>query len=249
MAPDWRMFEGMDHLPLIRFPGTQPFERVAALQRALVSARFEGRIPDVMLLLEHDPVITLGRRALDSYLLADREHLAERGLPVVVADRGGDVTWHGPGQFVLYPIFQCDPRGAPAGHLARLERIAIETARRFGVEAFRRDGFAGAWTREGKLAAIGFRIRRGITFHGLSFNVAPLLDGFSYIVACGLENERVTSLEALLGEFCPSMDAVAAAFEGVTAECLARDVCLTRPDSQGLTGGVFEVLQAFGVND
>lgn len=234
---------------LIRLPGTHPFEPIATLQSALVRARAAETIPDVALLLEHEPVITLGRRARDNFLLESRDRLAARGVAVVVADRGGDVTWHGPGQFVLYPILRIDPRGAPAGHLARLERIAVETARRFGVQAFTREGLAGAWTAGGKLAAIGFRIRRGITFHGLSFNVAPSLDGFAAIVPCGLENERVTSLRELLGEACPSMDQVASAVAEVTSVCLDREVRLTRPGAAGLPCAVSELLRRQGQAD
>jgi len=188
-----------------------PYARAAALQERLVAARLEDRVPDVVLALEHTPVVTLGSRAKAEHVLRSAADLAARGVDLVTSSRGGDVTYHGPGQLVLYPILKLGGREADAhGHLANLEEIAIRTAADFGIAAFRRPGLTGAWTRAGKLAAIGVRFRRWVAFHGMSFNVAPDLAGFSLIVPCGLAGEPVTSLAALLGPDCPTLPAVRA---------------------------------------
>lgn len=179
------------------------------LQEALVEARIAGRIPDVVLFLEHRPVITLGLRAARDHLLLTERELAARGIEVAATSRGGDVTWHGPGQWVMYPILKLGANEADAhGYLRHLETIALRTAADFGVAAYGRPGLTGAWTAAGKLAAIGIRFKRWVTFHGLSVNVNCALTGFDTIVPCGLHGEPVTSLAALLGAQCPSMDAV-----------------------------------------
>lgn len=165
------------------------------LQEELHALRLADAIPDTVLFLEHTPVITLGRRGRKEFLLSSGEALARRGIEVVVASRGGDVTYHGPGQLVMYPILKFGTGEADAhGYLANLERIAIETAQAFGARAFRRDGMSGAWIDAGKIAAIGFHIKRWVTMHGLSFNVDCDLTGFSHIVGCGLVGESVANL-------------------------------------------------------
>lgn len=189
-------------------PGVRHADGVR-LQECLVAARQAGEIPDVVLFLEHHPVITLGRRARSNFLLARPERLAELGIDLAIASRGGDVTYHGPGQLVMYPILQLGTAEADShGYLNNLEEIAIRTAADYGVEARRRAGMNGAWTRDGKIAAIGFHIKRWVTMHGMSFNVRPDLASFDLIVGCGLVGERVSSLERLLGSACPSLEAV-----------------------------------------
>jgi lipoyl(octanoyl) transferase len=144
--------------------------------------------------------------------LVGETELAAHGIELEVASRGGDVTYHGPGQWVLYPILRLDRKTAGArGFLYRLEEVAIRTADSFGIPAYRRQGRAGAWTDHGKIAAIGFRVRRGITSHGMSLNVASDLGGFSRIVPCGLVGEPVASLAGILGAAAPSLDDVAQA--------------------------------------
>lgn len=176
------------------------------IQEALVAARQADAIPDTVLFLEHAPVITLGRRGRDQHLLASREALRQRGIDLVQSSRGGDVTYHGPGQLVMYPILKLGTAEADShGYLENLEEIAIRTAGAFGVEAFRRAGMNGAWTSAGKLAAIGFHLKRWVTMHGMSFNVDLDLAGFNLIVGCGLVGERVTSLRELSGAKCPSL--------------------------------------------
>ena len=177
-----------------------------------MAARIAERIPDTVLLLQHTPVVTLGRRARDEHLLVAPEALAERGIDFHVSARGGDITYHGPGQAVLYPILKLGSKEADAhGYLWNLEEAALRTAADFGVPAFRREGKSGAWTEAGKIAAIGFKLRRWVSFHGMSFNVDVDLSGFDLMVPCGLAGEPVVSLASLLGGRCPAMPEVHAA--------------------------------------
>ena len=174
------------------------------LQEALVAARQRDEIPDVVLFLEHRPVITLGRRGRDNFLLATPARLAKAGIDYLVSSRGGDVTFHGPGQLVIYPILKLGTTEADShGYLNNLEEIAIRTAADFGVAARRREGMNGAWHDSGKIAAIGFHIKRWVTMHGMSFNVNVDLRSFDLIVGCGLVGEKVSSLANILGEKCP----------------------------------------------
>ncbi len=176
------------------------------LQEALRQARLADQISDTVLFLEHRPVITLGRRGRANFLLASREELERRGVDLALSSRGGDVTYHGPGQLVMYPILKLGSTDADAhGYLNNLEEILIRTASAFGVDAFRRKGMNGAWTQQGKIAAIGFALKRWVTMHGASFNVNLDLAGFSLIVGCGLVGEKVSSLREILGEGGPSI--------------------------------------------
>jgi len=176
------------------------------LQTELVTARIAGAIPDVVLFLEHAPVITLGVRAAPQHVLLPPAELERRRIALFRSSRGGDATWHGPGQLVMYPILRLGDTEADAhGYLHNLEEIAIRTAADFGAAAWRRPGLTGAWTTRGKLAAIGIRLKRWVAFHGMSFNVDPDLSGFSAIVPCGLTGEPVASLRQLLGDACPAL--------------------------------------------
>lgn len=179
-------------------------------QVALHAARSAGRIPDVVLWLIHEPVITLGRRGRRTGLLRSPEELAAQGIEVHVASRGGDATYHGPGQWVVYPILRLGGVGADAhGHLWNLEELSIRTCVDFGVQAWRRSAMSGAWTARGKIAAIGFHLKRWVTLHGTSFNVDPQPDGFEWIIPCGLRGEPVASLSRCLGTAAPPMETVA----------------------------------------
>ncbi len=185
------------------------WRRALAWQEAVHAAVVAGRAPETVFLLVHPPTVTLGRRGRDAALLRPAEELREAGVAVHVAGRGGDVTYHGPGQWVIYPIFRVGRAGPDArGHLWNLEEIAIRTCADFGVEAWRRPGLSGAWTRAGKIAAIGFQLRRWVSLHGTSFNVDPRPNGFDWIVPCGLKGEPVAALADLLGPAVPSMAAV-----------------------------------------
>jgi len=180
-----------------------------AVQEALHAQRVADRIPDTVLVLEHAPVVTLGNRGRETHLVTGREALRRKGVDLVHASRGGDVTYHGPGQLVAYPILRLGGREADAhGYLYNLEEAAVRTVASFGVQAWRREGMNGAWTEQGKIAAIGFRLKRWVTMHGMSLNVCPDLAGFLDIVPCGLVGESVASLQTLLGEACPALPAV-----------------------------------------
>ena len=197
-----------------------------AIQQAFLAARQADEIQDCIFFLEHEPVITLGRRARKEYLLLPKKKLEALGYPVYVSSRGGDVTLHAPGQVVMYPILYLPDLALGAkGYLTILEQIAVETAKHFGVEAFMREGKAGAWTSEGKIAAIGFKCSRWVTHHGLSFNVNLDLQAFSYIVGCGLEGEAVSSMASILGEdLCPSISQVFSAMKQEVQAILKREL-------------------------
>ena len=208
----------------IRFATPVSYDRGIAFMEALHAARVADDIPDTLLLVQHEPVVTLGRRGRDRHLLCTAEELAARGIALRVAGRGGDATYHGPGQWVLYPIIRLGGAVADAhSYLWRLEEIAIRTAGAFGVAAYRRPGMSGAWTDAGKIAAIGFYIRRWVTLHGMSFNAAPDLSGFETIVPCGLVGEKVASLATILGR-PPSMDQVGQVLLEQASTVLARAV-------------------------
>lgn len=193
----------------VSFNEPVPYRQALDLQRRLLKARQEDLIPDTVLILQHTPVITLGNRGRDNYLLKSKEEYRELGIEVFHAERGGDVTFHGPGQWVLYPILYLGGNEADShGYLSNLEEIAIRTLGDYGIRGFRREGKSGAWTDAGKIAAIGFRLKKWVSFHGMSFNVCNDLMGFDTIVPCGLVGEPVATLQTILGDDCPSMDQV-----------------------------------------
>ena len=194
----------------VRRLGVVPYAEGLALQQELVAARKADRIPDQLLLLEHPPVITLGAKVRDdrSHVLASEQSLEEAGVELFEAGRGGDVTYHGPGQLVGYPIIDLRPDRCDIHRYVRdLEEVMIVTAAAFGVRADRVQGLTGAWVGQDKLAAIGVRISRWITSHGFAFNVATDLSHFSLIVPCGIQDRGVTSLGRLLGH-SPRMSSV-----------------------------------------
>ncbi|MBN1270604.1 MAG: lipoyl(octanoyl) transferase LipB [Kiritimatiellae bacterium] len=230
----------------IVFDLPQPYGEMARLQERLVAARIAEEIPDLVLFLEHQPVVTLGRRGRENFLRLSREQLAARGIELVHSTRGGDVTYHGPGQIVIYPILKLGTHEADVhGHLWNLEEIAIRTAADSGVEAFRREGMTGAWTREGKIAAVGVRLKRWVTSHGMSFNVDLDLTGFETIVPCGLAGERVASMKAILGARCPALGAARESMLGHVEAVFGRS--LERLSSrQGLPAVLEHLLRAPG---
>lgn len=191
-------------LPLleVRTLGRIDYAEGLALQRELVEARRRGEIPDQLLLLEHPHVITLGVKVRTdrSHILADEAALTDRGVTVHEAGRGGDVTYHGPGQLVGYPILDLAPDRRDLHRYVRdLEETLIRTVARFGIEAGRVQGLTGVWVGREKVAAIGVRISRWITSHGFALNVAPDLAYFDLIVPCGISDRGVTSMARLTG--------------------------------------------------
>lgn len=191
--------------------GRVGYAAAEGLQKALVRKRQAGEIPDTLLLLEHPPVITLGRNAHAENVLHSKDALAARGIAVAECDRGGDVTFHGPGQMVGYPIFDlraCQrpaflpPRSGrlelgPVDYVRALEEVLIRVAAAAGVACRRMAGMTGVWTATGsstKLAAIGVHVARGVTSHGFALNVNNDLSGFGFIIPCGIRDHGVTSL-------------------------------------------------------
>ena len=184
----------------VRFLGRVRYGDALQLQRDLVARRIAREIPDTLLLLEHEPVVTLGKVARAEHVLVDRERLSKLGVEIFETDRGGDVTFHGPGQIVGYPILDLNElRRDVKWYLEQLEEVMIRTCARHGIEASRRPGMTGAWVGPEKIGAIGVRVERWVTSHGFAFNVATDLDYFGLIVPCGLRGEGVTSLSSRLG--------------------------------------------------
>jgi lipoate-protein ligase B len=181
--------------------GLEPYQRTWELQHRLVKARQEGRIDDILILLEHEPVITVGRAGDLSHVLASADELQEAGIQVHRIERGGDVTYHGPGQLVGYPILHLEAHHlGVSDYMHALEEVLIRTLSDFGLPAHTRDGIVGVWARRGKIAALGARVERGVTYHGFALNIAPNLEHFALIVPCGLVDARVTSMEQGLGQ-------------------------------------------------
>jgi lipoyl(octanoyl) transferase len=179
------------------------------MQRNLVEQRRAGQIGDLLLLLEHPHVLTVGVRGPSgrAHILADAAALADRGIDVFETGRGGDVTYHGRGQIVGYPILDLRPDRCDVHRYVRdLEEVLIRVARSYGVDAQRVDGLTGVWVGRDKLAAIGVRISRWITSHGFALNVDTDLSYFDLIVPCGIPDRGVTSLERLLGDPPPPDD-------------------------------------------
>jgi len=209
--------------------GTIDYRMGLRLQQQLVELRKTGRIGDVLIMLEHSPVITLGRNADRANVIASQEALAHRGVEVFECDRGGDVTFHGPGQLVGYPIFDLREMISQEGtrktlgavdYVRRLEEVLIRSCTDFGIPIKRTPGLTGVWTtstlstrteadsspahdlpssREGKIAAIGVHISRAVTSHGFALNVNIDLDYFNLIVPCGIKSKPVTSMAKELG--------------------------------------------------
>ncbi|MGE0103002.1 MAG: lipoyl(octanoyl) transferase LipB [Blastocatellales bacterium] len=183
-----------------QFLGNIPYGEAHRLQERLVELRKRDEIPDRLLLLEHPHVITLGRAAETANVLADARIREELGVELFETGRGGDVTYHGPGQLVGYPIIHLAPDRCDVRRYVRdLEEVMIRVAAEYGIRAGRIDGLTGIWVGDEKLGAIGVRISRWVTMHGFAFNVNTDLDYFQLIVPCGIRDHGVTSLERLLG--------------------------------------------------
>jgi lipoyl(octanoyl) transferase len=190
----------------VRRLGLVGYDEALALQRELVEERRAGRTPDLLLLLEHPPVITLGVRTESSraHVVATDERLAQLGIAIHETGRGGDVTYHGPGQIVGYPILDLRPDRCDVHRYVRdLEQVMIRTCTDYGVSAGRVAGLTGTWVGAEKIGAIGIRISRWITSHGFAFNVGTELEHFKLIVPCGISDRGVTSLEKATGHSIP----------------------------------------------
>jgi lipoyl(octanoyl) transferase len=216
----------------VRRLGLVPYAEALELQARLVDDRQAGRIPDQLLLLEHPPVITLGVKTWKdrSNVLASSDALAAAGVELFETGRGGDVTYHGPGQLVGYPILDLRPDRCDVHRYVRdLEEALILAAAAFGVSSGRLPGLTGTWVGSEKVAAIGVRISRWVTSHGFALNVSPNLSHFDFIVPCGIVDKGVTSLSRLTGSAIPMervvnavIDAMSRVFERIPVEAAER---------------------------
>lgn len=197
-------------------PGLVDYARAWDLQRDIAASVRSGG-DETLILLEHPATYTLGARGATNYLLASEAALAALGAAVIRSDRGGDVTFHGPGQIVGYPIINLRARGqGPVWHVRSLERVLIEALARFGIDGGRAEGRPGVWCGNDKIAAIGVRVSGGVTTHGFALNVNTDLSYFSHIVPCGLAGAGVTSMQRIIGSTTPIervSDAIVESFE------------------------------------
>jgi|YNPMSStandDraft_1061717.scaffolds.fasta_scaffold07003_3 lipoate-protein ligase B len=184
--------------------GLVPYADALALQRTLHALRVAGTIPDTLLLLEHPPVITLGKAFHPEHLRYAREFYAQQGVELHPTDRGGDVTCHNPGQLVGYPIFDVSQHGRDLHKFLRdIEQAIIDALHAFGVEAHRESGYTGVWVGNAKIAAIGIKVTKWVSMHGFALNVNNDLRLFHTIVPCGIADRPVTSLQQVLGRAVP----------------------------------------------
>jgi lipoyl(octanoyl) transferase len=225
-----RTLQGLGRTLTVLRPGILSYPDGLALQARLVEERRTGAIGDTLVLVHHPPVITLGAktRGKPTHIVAAPEALERAGVTVHETGRGGDVTYHGPGQLVGYPIFDLRPDRCDVHRYVRdLEAVIIRAVMRFGIDGFRVDGLSGVWVgttgREEKIAAIGVRISRWITSHGFALNVTTNLEHFGLIVPCGIADRGVTSMTRVLGRAVPIGD-VEDAIVGAVAEVFDQTV-------------------------
>ncbi len=192
----------------VQWLGLIDYQPAYEIQKRLLEERLAGRINDVLLLLEHTPVITLGKSGKLENVLVSREELAARGVSLVFIDRGGDATYHGPGQLVGYPIMDLRQREKDAHrYLRHLEEVLIRTLSDYGIKAERDRSHAGVWFDNHEIAAIGLSLKKWITMHGFALNVNTNMEHFSLINPCGFKNRKAISMREILGHEL-SMEAV-----------------------------------------
>ncbi len=189
----------MSTLDIYKF-GTIPYEKALEYQENLLSRRIAEQVPDSLILLEHPPTITTGRKGNTEHLLVREEYLRKHGISFVHASRGGDITFHGPGQIVGYPILNLKDHGMDIRrHMRTIEEMIINTLGDFDIEGRRIDGVTGVWVKRSKIASIGIAIRKWVTYHGFALNVSTNLDYFDLILSCGITEVRITSMGNWLG--------------------------------------------------
>ena len=180
--------------------GTVEYLHARAIQDLLVEEVHDGDSSNTLLLLEHPHAYTMGRLSRVEHLLSSPSELAESGIPVHETDRGGQITYHGPGQLVGYPIINLRDWGGPLQYVRTLEQVIVDTLVDFGIEAHTEEGLTGVWSKGGKIAAIGVKISRGVSFHGFAINVNTDLSYYRHIVPCGITDRPVTSMAVELGQ-------------------------------------------------
>ena len=180
--------------------GTVPYEKALEYQENLLARRIAEEIPDSLILLEHPPTITTGRKGNTGNLLVRKEYLEKHGISFTHTSRGGDITFHGPGQIVGYPILNLKNHGMDIReHLRNIEEAIIRTLRDFEIEGRRIDGVTGVWVKRSKIASIGIAIRKWVSYHGFALNVSTNLDYFDLILSCGITDVRMTSIGSWFG--------------------------------------------------
>ncbi len=180
--------------------GIVEYRKVWELQRMLHHQRVEGRIPDLLLLLEHPPTITIGKSGSPDNILISSEQMVQAGISLFFTDRGGDVTYHGPGQLVGYPILDLREQGRDLHlYVRRLEEVMIRTLRDFSIEADSDETHPGAWVMGEEIGAIGLSVKKWISMHGFALNVNINLDHFASIHPCGFSDRRATSISKVIG--------------------------------------------------
>jgi lipoyl(octanoyl) transferase len=200
-------------LETIRIPEPQGYAAMLERQLARHKAVVAGEAPNTLFLLEHTPVVTLGRESHTENLLLARAAYEADGIEVLETSRGGDVTYHGPGQLVAYPILNLNEWKLSVGwYLRTLESVLIDLLADYGLQGERVEGLTGVWVGGAKVAAIGIGLRRWTTFHGIALNVAPNMAHFKTIIPCGIADRPVTSLALLLGS-APDLNEVASGFK------------------------------------
>jgi len=204
--------------------GPTPYAQGLRLQEALVNARAEGRTGDWLLFPDHPPVLTVGRGAAPGGLIADRATLESRGIEVFEVARGGDITWHGPGQLVGYAICDLAQQERDLHRFLRaLEAALMDVLAGYGIQSARVPGRTGVWVGERKIASLGIAVRRWVSYHGFALNVAPDLNQFDLIHPCGLRGVRMTSIAELLGERAPAFAEVRERVAAAVARRLGHD--------------------------
>jgi lipoate-protein ligase B len=189
------------HPTLVLDLGQVPYTQALALMRGLVDWKRNASRPQILILLEHEPVLTMGRRSREEDIRVSRRCLIEKGIAVHRIERGGLITYHGPGQLVVYPVFDLKAMKLGVAELVDgLEAVIIGCLADCGIAGQRREGFRGIWVAGEKIASIGIAVRRGISFHGLSLNVAPDLQHFDLIHPCGIDGVKMTSMARLLSQ-------------------------------------------------
>ncbi len=202
-----------------------PYESLWILQKRLVGMKIKSDLPDFLLLGEHLPVYTLGKGADLANILRGKTFFEKKGIPFYRVERGGDVTWHGPGQMVCYPLFDLQQMGLDLYRFVYLlEEAVIETLKIFGVEGSRTPGMRGVWAKNRKVASIGVAVKGGITYHGLAININPDLSYFDWIIPCGIRGVKMCSLSSLRGEHIP-LTQVKTAFLETMARLFHLDIC------------------------
>ena len=218
--------------------GRVDYQAAWDLQRRLAADRQAGRVSDRLLLLEHPHTFTLGRSGTWDHLLVSPDRLADLAATVVEVDRGGDITYHGPGQLVGYPILNLADHGRDAhAYLRRIEGALIDMLAEYGIQAGRSAGFTGVWVGDEKIAAIGVRISRWITSHGFALNVDPDLSYFQAIVPCGIRDRGVTSIQRLTGA-APALADLAERAADHLARVFDAELAWRAPDEIGCTSDI-----------